>query len=227
MPGVSRGLSRGRRGVRSGGPPRTSRQTSAIGPQDRSQGLLRSEQRLDRCDSHQVLHGIGELPVERDQSVGLELGQGDVLGVKRVRPPELVSDLPCDVLEDAVLRAAGSASRARSRGVARRPSWSSHCGIPPGRGATASESEEAPEPAYDVRRESRPRHRLGEWRRPDRSRTSSWKVSCFPLLRGTSACLRLRRCRARSSAMPGASRSLSRRRRSIISWRVRIASSCT
>ncbi len=32
-----------------------------------------------------VLHGIGELPVERDQSVGLELGQGDVLGVKRVR----------------------------------------------------------------------------------------------------------------------------------------------
>src|SRR6266516_5931017 len=45
---------------------------------------------------------MGELPVERDQSVGLKLGQGDVLGVKRVRPPELVGDLPCDVLKDAV-----------------------------------------------------------------------------------------------------------------------------
>ncbi len=76
---------------------------SAIGRQDRSQGLLRSEQRLDRCDSHQILHGMGELPIERDQSVGLELGQGDVLGVKRVRPPELVGDLPCDFLKLAVL----------------------------------------------------------------------------------------------------------------------------
>ena len=66
------------------------------------QGLLRSEQRLDRCDSHQVLHGIGELPVERDQSVGLELGQSDVLSVKRVRPPELVGDLPCGVLKEVV-----------------------------------------------------------------------------------------------------------------------------
>ena len=67
----------------------------------RSQGLLRSEQRLDRRNSHQILHGIGELPVERDQSVGLELGQSDVLSVKRVRPPELVGDLPCDVLKAA------------------------------------------------------------------------------------------------------------------------------
>jgi hypothetical protein len=54
---------------------------SAIGWHDRPQGLLRSEQRLDRCDSHQILRGIGELPIERDQSVGLELGQSDVLGV--------------------------------------------------------------------------------------------------------------------------------------------------
>ena len=67
--------------------------------QDRSQDLPGSEQRLDRCDSHQVLHGMGELPVERDQGVGLELGQGDVLGVERVRPPELVGDLPCDDLK--------------------------------------------------------------------------------------------------------------------------------
>ena len=64
-----------------------------------TQGLLRSEQRLDRCDSHQIFHGIGELPVERDQSVGLELGQSDVLGVKRVGPAELIGDLPCDDLK--------------------------------------------------------------------------------------------------------------------------------
>jgi hypothetical protein len=30
--------------------------------------------RLDGCDGHQVLHGIGELPVECDQSVCFELG---------------------------------------------------------------------------------------------------------------------------------------------------------
>ena len=78
----------------------------AIGRQDGSQGLLRSGQRLDRCDSHQILDGMGELPVERDQSIGLELGQSDVLGVKRVRPPELVGDLPCDVLKEAVFEQA-------------------------------------------------------------------------------------------------------------------------
>jgi len=32
----------------------------------------------------------------------LELGQGNVLGVQRVRPPELVGDLPGDVLQDMV-----------------------------------------------------------------------------------------------------------------------------
>jgi hypothetical protein len=42
------------------------------------------------------------MPVERDQSVGLKLGQGDVLGVKRVGPAELAGDLPGDVLEDTV-----------------------------------------------------------------------------------------------------------------------------
>ena len=45
---------------------------------------------------------MGELPIEHDQSVGLELGQSNVLGVKRVRSPELVGDLPCDVLQDGV-----------------------------------------------------------------------------------------------------------------------------
>jgi hypothetical protein len=78
--------------------PTCTTQMSGIGWHDRSQGLLRSEQRLDGCDSHQILHGIGDLPTERDQSVGLELGQSDVLGVKRVRLPELV-DIPCRVLK--------------------------------------------------------------------------------------------------------------------------------
>ena len=66
------------------------------------QGLLRSVQRLDRCDRHQILHGAGEVPIERDQRVGVQLGQGDVLGVKGVRPPEQAGGFPCDVLEDAV-----------------------------------------------------------------------------------------------------------------------------
>jgi hypothetical protein len=82
--------------------PTCTTQMSAIGWHDRSQGLLRLEQRLDRCDSHQILRGIGELPIERDQSVGLELGQSDVLGVKRARPPELIGDIPCRVLKDMV-----------------------------------------------------------------------------------------------------------------------------
>jgi hypothetical protein len=57
---------------------------SAFAWRGRSQGLLRSGQRLDRRDSHQILHGMGELPIERDKSVGLQLGQSVVLGVKRV-----------------------------------------------------------------------------------------------------------------------------------------------
>jgi hypothetical protein len=36
------------------------------------------------------------------QRVGVELGQGDVLGVKGVRPPEQDGGLPHDVLKDAV-----------------------------------------------------------------------------------------------------------------------------
>lgn len=65
-------------------------------------GLLRSVQRLDRCDRHQILYGVGEVPVERDQRVGVELGQCDVLGVKGVWPPEQAGGLPGDILEDAV-----------------------------------------------------------------------------------------------------------------------------
>jgi hypothetical protein len=45
---------------------------------------------------------MGEVPVERDQRVGVELGQGDVLGVKGMGPPEQDGDLPGDVLKDAV-----------------------------------------------------------------------------------------------------------------------------
>src|SRR5215467_15717402 len=62
----------------------------------------RSVQRLDRRDRHQFLHGMGEMPVEGDQRVGMELGQGHVLGVECVRPPEQDSGLPCDVLEDTI-----------------------------------------------------------------------------------------------------------------------------
>jgi hypothetical protein len=45
--------------------------------------LPRSVQRLDRGDRHQILHGTGELPVQRDQPVGVELGQCHVLGARR------------------------------------------------------------------------------------------------------------------------------------------------
>src|SRR5450631_473089 len=68
---------------------------------------VQSGQSLLGRDRHQVLHGGGELRIERDERVGLELGQGDVLGVERVWPPELVGDLPCDVLKDACLTVRG------------------------------------------------------------------------------------------------------------------------
>ena len=42
------------------------------------------------------------MPVERDQRVGMELSQCDVLGGKGIRPPEQDGGLPCDVLKDAV-----------------------------------------------------------------------------------------------------------------------------
>ena len=32
---------------------------------------VRSEEGLDGCDAHDILDGMGELPIERDQSVGL------------------------------------------------------------------------------------------------------------------------------------------------------------
>jgi hypothetical protein len=68
----------------------------------RRRSPFRSVQRLDRRDRDQVLHGIGEVPVERDQRVGVRLGQCDVLGVKGVRPPEQDGGFPRDLLEDAV-----------------------------------------------------------------------------------------------------------------------------
>ena len=45
---------------------------------------------------------MGELAIECDECVGLELGQSDVLGVIGVGPPELVGDLPSHVLKDTV-----------------------------------------------------------------------------------------------------------------------------
>ena len=56
---------------------------------------------LDRYDCHQILHDVGELPVECDQRVGVELGQGDVLGIKGVWPPEQACGLPGDILQYA------------------------------------------------------------------------------------------------------------------------------
>jgi hypothetical protein len=64
--------------------------------------LRRPGQRLNRCDAHQILHGTGELPIERDQGIGLQLGQGDVLGIQRVRPSELVGDIPRYALQHPV-----------------------------------------------------------------------------------------------------------------------------
>jgi hypothetical protein len=45
---------------------------------------------------------MGELPIEGDECVRLELGQSDVLGVICAGPPEVVGDLPGDVLKNAV-----------------------------------------------------------------------------------------------------------------------------
>jgi hypothetical protein len=54
------------------------------------------------CVRHQVLYSVGECRIERDERVGLELGQGDLSGVRGVRPPEGVGDLSCEVLKDPV-----------------------------------------------------------------------------------------------------------------------------
>ena len=57
----------------------------------RSYGLLGSIQGLDRCDRHQILHGMGELPVQRDQRVGMELGQCHVIGVEDIHPSRVAA----------------------------------------------------------------------------------------------------------------------------------------
>lgn len=62
----------------------------------------RSVQRLDGGDRHEVLHSLSESIIECDERVGVELGQGDVLGVEGVDPAELVCDVPCDLLKDTV-----------------------------------------------------------------------------------------------------------------------------
>jgi hypothetical protein len=69
---------------------------------DSKAGAFRSAQRGDGCNGHQLLRVVGELLIERDQRVCLELGQSDVLGDKRVGPPELVGDRPCAGLKDPV-----------------------------------------------------------------------------------------------------------------------------
>src|SRR5689334_15564651 len=54
---------------------------------------------FNRCDRDQILNGTGQLPVEGDQRVRVELGQCDVLGVEGVGPPEQDGGFPCDVLK--------------------------------------------------------------------------------------------------------------------------------
>jgi hypothetical protein len=45
---------------------------------------------------------MDEVPIEHDRHVGVELGQGDVPGVKGVRPPKQAGDLLCHALQDAI-----------------------------------------------------------------------------------------------------------------------------
>ena len=52
--------------------------------------------------SPDVLHGIGESPVEGDRRVGVELSQRDVLGLEGIGPSEQDGGLPGGVLQDAV-----------------------------------------------------------------------------------------------------------------------------
>ena len=59
-------------------------------------------QRIDGRDRDQVLHRVSESVIERDQCVVMKLGQGDVLGEEGVAPAELVRDVSCNVLQDAV-----------------------------------------------------------------------------------------------------------------------------
>jgi hypothetical protein len=51
--------------------PNMTHDPSVFARQRRSHGLLRSVQRLDGCDRHQILRGTGEVPVERDQRAGV------------------------------------------------------------------------------------------------------------------------------------------------------------
>jgi hypothetical protein len=57
---------------------------------------------LDRSNHDECRDRPGESLVERDEGVRLELRQGDVLGVERVGPTELVGDLPGNAPEDTV-----------------------------------------------------------------------------------------------------------------------------
>jgi hypothetical protein len=65
-------------------------------------GSVRSVEHLDGCDRHQVFHRIGELPVDRDQRVGVGAGSGRRTRRQCVRPPEQDGGLPHDLLEHAV-----------------------------------------------------------------------------------------------------------------------------
>jgi hypothetical protein len=143
--------------------------------------------------------GTGELPVERDQRVGGELGQCDVPGVEGAGPAEQDGGLPCDVLQDAVPEQPDP----QLAHVLKLP-----LGILPGHLTAAHGLVQKRQHLRAQQRRSQDLmsaadHGLvpepGEWRRPDRSRTWSWKMSS-PQLGLASACHRVRECQARLSA---------------------------
>ena len=57
---------------------------------------------LERRNCHDLLRNFSKIGIKGDERIGLQLSQGQVLGVKRVRRTELVCDLPRDTLQNSV-----------------------------------------------------------------------------------------------------------------------------
>jgi hypothetical protein len=64
--------------------------------------LARLGECLEGGDRDEVSGSGREGWVQCDERVGLKLGEGDVLGVERVVPSQLIGDIPGDSLQDAV-----------------------------------------------------------------------------------------------------------------------------
>ena len=65
---------------------------------------------LDRDRLDTTSHRPRQLPVGRDEGVGLELCEGDVLGVVRRPPPEVFRDLPRVRFAGLYLQRSGSSA---------------------------------------------------------------------------------------------------------------------